>query len=152
MYKYNVVKTNRRIMLENLRKGLKKQVQWADLYMGEEWSHAFPESIIQERIRRLREKMENCTYHIPEVSVQSNSNQDKLSNHVAQIADLDMLLIERERQMQYIESVQDDQMRKILSYRFILCKTWGEISKCIGDYYSDDYVRINCNRFLAKAE
>ena len=149
---YTTIKSTRRVALENLRKDLRNQVKWAESNLDKSWKDAPPEIIIQERIAQLRERATSCTYTIPEISVQHSGNQDKLGNLVADIADLDALLVERERQNRFIESVPDTQMREMLRGRFILCLSWNGTSQLVGDYYSEDYVRITTNRFLAKSK
>ena len=52
----------------------------------------------------------------------------------------------------YISSVDDYQMRLILSYRFIDLMTWNQIALSIGGGNTDDSVKKACYRFLNRSE
>lgn len=53
---------------------------------------------------------------------------------------------------EYIHSMEDYQMRTILSYRFVDLMTWNQIALKIGGGNTEDSVRVACRRFLEKSE
>ena len=57
---------------------------------------------------------------------------------------------ERMRIEEYIRSVEDYQVRLILSYRFVDLMTWQQIALALGGNNTEDSVRKMCNRFLKK--
>lgn len=61
-----------------------------------------------------------------------------------------MLEIQREKKriMEFIDQIQDSQVRQIVFLRNVSCKTWDEISIDIGGYNSADGVRKIYTRYL----
>jgi len=53
---------------------------------------------------------------------------------------------------EYIQSVEDYQIRLIMSYRFVDLMTWQQIALHIGGNNTEDSVRKACNRYLKKTE
>jgi len=51
---------------------------------------------------------------------------------------------------EYIQSVDDYQIRLIMSYRFVDLMTWQQIALLIGGNNTADSVRKACNRYLKK--
>ena len=52
----------------------------------------------------------------------------------------------------YIRSVEDYQIRLILSYRFVDLLTWNQTARMIGGGNTEDGVKKMCYRFLKKSE
>ena len=83
---------------------------------------------------------------------------DKIAKYVAEIADLKCLLdlilnkcfYEINRINRYIESVDDSEMRMILTFRYINGLPWEQVAMNISPYASGDSVRKAHDRFLRK--
>jgi prefoldin subunit 5 len=83
---------------------------------------------------------------------------DKVGKYAAEIADLRELLdlnlkkcfYELNRLNRYIESIEDSQMRMILSLRHINGLCWDQVAASIGGGNSDKSVQMMVNRFLKK--
>lgn len=88
-----------------------------------------------------------------------DGTSDKIGNYVAQIADLKSLLdlnlkkyfYELKQVNRYIQSIEDNQMRKILTLRYIKCLTWQNIAYEIGKR-DEQYPRRKHNAFLRNSE
>ena len=52
----------------------------------------------------------------------------------------------------FIRSVEDYQIRLILSYRFVDLLTWNQTARMIGGNNTEDSVKKMCYRFLKKSE
>ena len=52
----------------------------------------------------------------------------------------------------YIRSVEDYQIRLILSYRFVDLLTWNQTARMVGGGNTEDSVKKMCYRFLKKSE
>ncbi len=114
---------------------------------------------IEEQQRRLDELeclATSCTSNITGMP-KSQGVIDKISKYVAEIGDLKSLLdlnikkcfYELNRINRYIESVEDSQMRMILSLRYVNGLSWQQIAVSIGGNTSES-VRKAHDRFLAK--
>ena len=83
---------------------------------------------------------------------------DKLSKYTVEIADLKALLdlnlkkcfYELNRLNRYIESIEDSQMRLILSLRYINGLGWEQVAASISCCLSGESVRKAHDRFLSK--
>lgn len=81
---------------------------------------------------------------------------DKLSKYVAEIVDLKGLMdlnikkcfYELNRLNRYIESVEDSEMRMILSLRYVNGLNWNQVAASISLYATEDSVRKAHDRFL----
>jgi prefoldin subunit 5 len=81
---------------------------------------------------------------------------DKIGKYAAEIADLKELLelnlkkcfYELNRLNRYIESVEDAQMRLILSLRYVNGLSWQQIAFSIGEH-DEQYPRRKHNKFLS---
>jgi len=115
---------------------------------------------IEEQQRRLEELeclATSCTSHITGMP-RSTGVTDRLSKHVAEIVDLKGLIdlnikkcfYELNTLNRYIETVDDSQMRMILSLRYINGLNWVQIAMGIGGGNTADGVRKAHDRFLAK--
>ncbi|MEA4973953.1 MAG: RNA polymerase subunit sigma-24 [Candidatus Metalachnospira sp.] len=115
---------------------------------------------IEEQQRRLEELeclATSCTSNITGMP-KSRGVTDKLSKYAAEIVDLRGLIdlnikkcfYELNRLNRYIETVEDSQMRMILSLRYINGLIWQQIAMSIGGGNTADSVRKAHDRFLAK--
>ena len=59
-----------------------------------------------------------------------------------------LCIIEYNRLMRYIASVDDSLIRQILSLRFVNGFSWRQVAMSIGGGNTEDGVRMACNRFL----
>ena len=112
---------------------------------------------IQNRIYELETLAGSCTSYItgmPKVK----GITDKVAKYAAEIADLKCLLdlnlkkcfYELNRINRYIESVEDAEMRMILTFRYINGLPWEQVAMNISPYASGDSVRKAHDRFLKK--
>lgn len=112
---------------------------------------------IKEQQRRLKELeilATNCTSKITGLP-NGNGVSDKIANYATEIADLKSLLdlnlkkcfYELNRLNRFIQSVEDSQMRMILTLRYIQGLTWQKIAYAIGEY-DEQYPRRKHNSFL----
>lgn len=84
---------------------------------------------------------------------------DKVGKYVSEIADLKELLdlnlkkcfYELNRLNRYIESIEDSEMRLIISLRYINGLGWEQVAASISPYASGESVRKAHERFLRKS-
>ena len=108
----------------------------------------------QRRLRELESLASSCTAQITGMP-KSVQFSDKLAKYAVEIADLKALLdlnlkkcfYELNRLNRYIDSVEDSQMRLILSLRYINGLTWQQIAFSIGEH-DEQYPRRKHNTFL----
>lgn len=83
---------------------------------------------------------------------------DRVGAYAAEIADLRSIIDanirrcwqEMRRLSRYISTVEDSQMRQILTLRYIECLTWNQVADAIGGGNTEDSVRMAHNRFLSQ--
>lgn len=83
---------------------------------------------------------------------------DKIGKYAAEIADLRSEIEhkvqrcwhELRRLNRYIASVEDSQMRQILTLRYINHMTWQQVASAMGNYNTADNLRMQHNKFLSK--
>ena len=112
--------------------------------------------------RRIQDLESLCTSGVSRITGMplKAGADDKVARCAVQIADLknqlEIMLVERLRAMamltQYIDSVQDSQMRLILSLRYIQRYPWTKVAVKVGGGNSDKTVQMAVSRFLKKAE
>lgn len=112
---------------------------------------------LQKRVLELESLASSCTVQI--TGIPSNSGfKDKLGQYVAEIADLKSLLnlnlkkcfYELNRLNRYIQSIDDSEMRMILTLRYINGFCWEQVAASISIYATADSVRKAHDRFLRK--
>jgi len=111
----------------------------------------------QQRLAELEALATNCTSRITGMPSGRGVN-DKLAGYVAEIADLRGLIdlnlkkcfYELNRLTRYINSVEDSQIRQILSLRYINGLSWVQIAFALGGGNTADGVRMAHKRFLEK--
>lgn len=114
--------------------------------------------IVEEKrkLEELRTAASNCTTKITGLPHASGVNQ-KVENYTILIAEQRELIdakvkqsiIEYNRLNRYIASVDDAQMRMILSLRYINGFTWNQVAEHIGGN-TENSVKQACHRFLNK--
>ena len=111
----------------------------------------------QRRLAELEAVATSCTATITGLP-RTSGVADKLAKYAIEIADLKALLdlnlkkcfYELSRLNRYIQSVDDSQMRMILSLRYINGFSWRQIAFSIGGGNTEDGVRKAHDRFLNK--
>lgn len=86
------------------------------------------------------------------------SLSDKVGKYAAEIADLKSVIEQKvqrcwhelKRLNRYIASVEDSQMRQILTLRYINHMTWQQVASAMGNYNTADNLRMQHNKFLGK--
>lgn len=89
--------------------------------------------------------------HVPGIT-------DKVGKYAGEIADLRGIIeaniqrcfYELNRLNRYIDSVDDPQMRMILSLRFVNGLPWQQVAESIGGNNTEDSVRMMCKRYVEK--
>jgi len=112
----------------------------------------------QRRLAELEAVATSCTANITGLP-RSDNISDKLAEYAIEIADLKALLnlnlkksfYELNRLNRYIQSVNDSQMRLILSLRYINGLSWQQIAFSIGET-DESYPRRKQNKFLKNSE
>ena len=110
----------------------------------------------QRRLVELEALATNCTSRITGMP-HGRGVSDKLAEYAAEIADLRSLIdlnlkkcfYELNRLNRYINSIEDSQIRQILSLRYINGLPWQQIAFTIGEH-DEQYPRRKHNAFLAK--
>ena len=112
----------------------------------------------QKRIKELEDAATSCSSKIDGLPSGEGIN-DKIGNYAVQIADLKSLLdlnlkkcfYELNRLNRYIQSVEDSQMRMILTLRYVRGLTWQKVAYEIGEK-DEQYPRRKHNAFLRNSE
>ena len=110
---------------------------------------------LQARLTELESLATSCTANITGMP-RANGISDKIGKYAAEIADLKSLLdlnlkkcfYELNRINRYIQSVDDSEMRMILSLRYVNGLCWEQVAASISVYASGDSVRKAHDRFL----
>ena len=82
---------------------------------------------------------------------------DKVGKYAAEIADLKAIIEHKAQQCWYelnrlnrfIVSVEDSQMRQILTLRYIERKSWQQVANAMGNHNTADNLRMRHDRFLS---
>ena len=110
---------------------------------------------LQARLTELESLATSCTANITGMP-RANGISDKIGKYAAEIADLKSLLdlnlkkcfYELNRLNRYIQSVDDSEIRMILSLRYVNGLCWEQVAASISVYASGDSVRKAHDRFL----
>ncbi len=110
---------------------------------------------LQARLTELESLATSCTANITGMP-RANGISDKIGKYASEIADLKSLLdlnlkkcfYELNRLNRYIQSVDDSEMRMILSLRYVNGLCWEQVAASISVYASGDSVRKAHDRFL----
>jgi len=109
----------------------------------------------QRRLAELESIATSCTANITGLP-KTDGIADKIAKYAIEISDLKGLLdlnlkkcfYELNRLNRYIQSVEESQMRLILSLRYINGLSWRQIAFSIGGSTTEDSIRMLHNRFL----
>lgn len=115
---------------------------------------------IEEQQRRLRELeglATSCNCRITGMPHGSGVN-DRIGNYIAEILDLKELIdlnikkcfYELNRLNRYIQTIEDCQIRQILSLRYINGLNWRQIAYSLGGNNTEDSVKKMAYRFIVK--
>lgn len=112
---------------------------------------------IQKRIDELETAATSCTARLTGMP-HASGVYDKIGKYAAEIVDLKSLLdlnlkkcfYELNRLNRYINSVNNSEMRLILSLRYINGLEWDQVAASISPYASGDSVRKAHDRFLRR--
>jgi hypothetical protein len=112
----------------------------------------------QKRIAELENLATSCTATLTGMP-RSPLVTDRLSNYIAEIVDLRNLLelnlkkcfYELNRLNRYINTIEDSQIRQIMTLRYINGLTWQQIAFRIGEH-DEQYPRRKHNAFLRKCK
>ena len=112
----------------------------------------------QKRLAELEAVAINCSTEITGLPT-GKGISDKIGNYAAQIADLKALLdlnlkkcfYELNRIDRFIQSVEDSQIRIILTLRYIQGLSWQKIAYAIGEH-DEQYPRRKHNAFFRNSE
>lgn len=111
----------------------------------------------KQRLKELEAAATGCTAQITGMP-HGTAAGDKVSKYAAEIADLKNLIelniqkcwYEMNRLNRYIDSVEDSQMRQILTLRYINLYSWEEIEIAIGGNNKSESLRKRLERFIKK--
>ena len=116
---------------------------------------------IEEQHRRLQELEDIATSCSAQVTGMPHISgiSDRIGKYAAEIADLKGLLdlnlkkcfYELHRLNRYIESIEDSQIRMIISLRYVNGFGWEQVAASIGGGNSDKNVQMAVNRFLKRS-
>lgn len=114
---------------------------------------------MKSRLEELECIATTCTSNITGMPHASGIS-DKVGKYAAEIADLRSLLdlnlkkcfYELSRLNRYINSINDSEMRMILSLRYINGLCWEQVAQSISPYASGESVRKAHDRFLKKKQ
>lgn len=112
---------------------------------------------LQKRLKELEDAALSSTAKITGLPWGSGVS-DKVGEYAAEIADLRALIelsiqkcwYEFNRLNRYIATIEDSQMRQILSLRYVNGMSWTQVAFSIGGGNTADGVRMAHNRFLEK--
>ena len=107
------------------------------------------------RLKELEALAEGTTQHLTGMPIAPGFG-DKISRYAVELMEIKEILqcnlrrymIEYNRLLRYISSVEDSQMRQILTLRYLNGATWRRIAMEIGGGNTEDSVRMAHTRFL----
>lgn len=117
---------------------------------------------LRKRIAFLKDKIEQIRARAEKVT-SSITGMPRGGTHIDykdELADLKSLyqmlleqtVIEERRLTEYIEQIEDVQLKNIMQYRFAECLTWEEVAMKIGGNNSVDGIRQRLYRYMKKKE
>lgn len=112
---------------------------------------------LQKQIKEFECVATGCTTNLTGMPHGSGTS-NKVGDYAAEIADLKGILnanvqkcfYEFNRLNRYINTVDDSEIRMILSFRYINGLCWSQVAASIGEGYTADSVRMKCSRFLER--
>ena len=109
------------------------------------------------RLKELEALAEGTTQHLTGMPIAPGFG-DKTARYAIEIMELKEIIecnmrrcmIEYNRLIRFISSVEDSQMRQILTLRYVNGMTWREVAQSIGGGNTEDGVRMAHSRFLGR--
>jgi hypothetical protein len=113
----------------------------------------------QRRLEELEALATSCTSYITGMP-KSYNIIDKMATYTAEIADLNGLIdlnikkcfYQLNRLNRFIASINDSEVRMILSLRYVNGLCWTQVAASISPYATDDSVKKRAYRFLRNIE
>ena len=114
----------------------------------------------QERLAELEQKATSISSpNLSGVPGGSNHFDNKIQRYVADIVDLQMIILakqqqcihERNRLERYIATIPDSLTRQIFTLRFINGLPWRQVAAHIGGNNTEDSVKKTCYRYIDKS-
>lgn len=95
--------------------------------------------------------VENTVEHIMKLEDALSKKHDALVNLTARIsARQTLIILERDRLEQYIETVDDSHLRQMFTLRFVNGLPWEQVAASLGAGYLPETVRKTCYRYIKK--
>lgn len=95
--------------------------------------------------------VENTVEHILKLEEALQRKHEALVNLTARIsARQTLIILERDRLEQYIESLDDPYMRQIFTLRFVNGLLWEQVAASMGEGFVADSLKKACYRYLRK--
>ena len=95
--------------------------------------------------------VENTVEHIMKMEAALSKKHDALVNLKARIsARQTLIILERDRLEQYIETVDDSHLRQIFTLRFVNGLPWEQVAASLGPGYMGASVKKACYRYIRK--
>ena len=114
----------------------------------------------QERLAELEQKATSISSpNLSGVPGGSNHFDNKIQRYVADIVDLQMIILakqqqcihERNRLERYIATIPDSLTRQVFTLRFITGLPWRQVAAHIGGNNTEDSVKKTCYRYIDKS-
>lgn len=114
----------------------------------------------QERLAELEQKATSISSpNLSGVPGGSNHFDNKIQRYVADIVDLQMIILakqqqcihERNRLERYIATIPDSLTRQVFTLRFINGLPWRQVAAHIGGNNTEDSVKKTCYRYIDKS-
>lgn len=114
----------------------------------------------QERLAELEQKATSISSpNLSGVPGSSNHFDNKIQRYVADIVDLQMIILakqqqcihERNRLERYIATIPDSLTRQVFTLRFINGLPWRQVAAHIGGNNTEDSVKKTCYRYIDKS-
>ena len=114
----------------------------------------------QERLAELEQKATSVSSpNLSGVPGGSNYFDNKIQRYVADIVDLQMIILakqqqcihERNRLERYIATIPDSLTRQVFTLRFINGLPWRQVAAHIGGNNTEDSVKKTCYRYIDKS-
>lgn len=110
----------------------------------------------QNRLQKLEDIATNIGNSTSVGKIQNNETSDKIGKYAAEIADIKSLLelnikkhfYELRSLERYIQSLEDSEIRIILTLRYIQCLSWQQIARSMGTAGDGSTERKKIDRYL----
>ena len=121
---------------------------------------------INNELRMWRTELENLESKIEETGKwidgmpRGSGTSDKVGNLATELANFKLMIgikevelqIQKNKIIQYIDSIDDSLIRQIVFYRCVLCMGWGKVADLIGGEATYHSVRMIFNRHIGGSD